>query len=818
MKAEMQVANEDEITECMKHLNLKSVSAKSKNTYNIQVDETKNEEDTTNKNNKNDIKVGAKDNAKKVQEVNIKSTPKKDDFKAKEKTAAKVEQLGELRARGPDRKTKLISHARNSTFLYGVYPQNIVTPTNGGHVYYNPPQNELCPEIGYSNSLISQASELPQDFNYLPQSSSIPNDNNQFINNIQEISSLLEILPEAEFQQMTPHTSEKPELQSDPDIDVKEIIKEVTSDPVKTENVFNDLLKSSSVLDQVQNLTDSQININPYNSYGNISPNLSPQVVPKSQLSPYSISAGSPSAPDSPNLYANTPSFSPNMPSPTGYPSDDSSNHMYAPTPLSNSILSTQVQRPLSSCSSTSSTTNHSYPDPDPIDLNVICFEPPEEGRREKLKILEKELDNTCSQACLNSEAMNLPLNLPVNSVSMGNSPIVITITAQTPAVITPTSNGSYQGTSRLRKLLPKSDNFIPTQQDEAFLAQNLPSRQHVNRNRIVQNRKKTPCTAKDKLLEKCTIEKINKSWAKVHSLHDEDIAKVDKDGDTDLMILVCDKDVMNKLEQLYALVERCKSLPEVLWAKNKCELSALHMACVVEKYQPLVVNYLAEAMVEVNADMNTVNQEGFTLIHLLCKEGDRCSEVLNQLLSMRDSRGKPYFDINKYDYEGRSPLHLAIYTHKRGSNYVLCHEIVKVLLKNGADVLKKDTKQGSTPLHFAVATDKADPNLIKTLCNSTKNKYELVNSLNYKGDTPLHVAMACGGSIEPKTHNCIVECLMGSGASRAIRNQNGKAPLELAPELYKAVQVTKNQMESIAYSNASHSQEQQRVLFGVCS
>jgi len=59
------------------------------------------------------------------------------------------------------------------------------------------------------------------------------------------------------------------------------------------------------------------------------------------------------------------------------------------------------------------------------------------------------------------------------------------------------------------------------------------------------------------------------------------------------------------------------------------------------------------------------VYDEGNTLLHLLCAQGDSHVYVLAELLSMKDCNNAPCFDINQYNHrEGRNVLSSLILHH----------------------------------------------------------------------------------------------------------------------------------------------------------
>ena len=124
--------------------------------------------------------------------------------------------------------------------------------------------------------------------------------------------------------------------------------------------------------------------------------------------------------------------------------------------------------------------------------------------------------------------------------------------------------------------------------------------------------------------------------------------------------------------------------------------------------------------------------------------------------------------------------------------------EVVRELLKNGADVCAKD-RAGNTPLHLATlflndvsAHDILTSTLlenrgqktrqVRTLNYSLAVKQSLlshgadVNSINLRGESALHLAV-CDG------HSSLSRLLLDSGADITLKDRNGLAPLSIAAQ-----------------------------------
>ncbi|CAC5383304.1 unnamed protein product [Mytilus coruscus] len=126
-------------------------------------------------------------------------------------------------------------------------------------------------------------------------------------------------------------------------------------------------------------------------------------------------------------------------------------------------------------------------------------------------------------------------------------------------------------------------------------------------------------------------------------------------------------------------------------------------------------VNYFLKF--DKSVDINKLNSQGKTPLHLACKYGHlSCVELLVTKKA----------EVNRKDNESRTSLHFGC---EAGSE-----DIVKCLIKNNASIDKKD-KEGITPLH--IASEKGNYDVVKLL---VKNKVKLDES-DRCGRTPLHYA-----------------------------------------------------------------------------
>jgi hypothetical protein len=106
--------------------------------------------------------------------------------------------------------------------------------------------------------------------------------------------------------------------------------------------------------------------------------------------------------------------------------------------------------------------------------------------------------------------------------------------------------------------------------------------------------------------------------------------------------------------------------------------------------------------------------------------------------------------------------------------------DVVELLLKTGSDPGAADA-EGTNCLHIAATLSNAK--LLKLLLGAGGGRKvaEVINRVDQAGNTPLHLAVEPADEADaPDAAQC-VEVLLKHGASTAIKNEDGKAPLELA-------------------------------------
>lgn len=149
-------------------------------------------------------------------------------------------------------------------------------------------------------------------------------------------------------------------------------------------------------------------------------------------------------------------------------------------------------------------------------------------------------------------------------------------------------------------------------------------------------------------------------------------------------------------------------------------------------------------------ADPNSKDMYGDTPLHIATMAGMKTS-ILEKLVDAGA-------DINERNKKGVTPLALAV-EHQ-------WTEHIDFYAKRGADIHAEDM-EGKSPLSRALETSLE---MTKKLVNSSN-----ASSRDSLGNTPLHIAIENGASIEQITY--LIEC----GADINARNRNGDSPLFLA-------------------------------------
>ncbi|XMB65932.1 ankyrin repeat domain-containing protein [Mycoplasmatota bacterium zrk1] len=168
------------------------------------------------------------------------------------------------------------------------------------------------------------------------------------------------------------------------------------------------------------------------------------------------------------------------------------------------------------------------------------------------------------------------------------------------------------------------------------------------------------------------------------------------------------------------------------------------------------------EYMIERETDMNIVDQEGNSPLHIICDyhyyecEKGEDINILNLLLSSG-------IDPNLKNNVGDTPIHVACKSSENLS-------VVVVLVENGADINSKNFN-GLSPLHYASIS--SDHSIIKYLGSQEAN----INCVDNKSNTCLHHHMS---EVEKENIN-IVKALVKYGIYFNMVNNKGDTALSIA-------------------------------------
>ncbi|KAH9152152.1 hypothetical protein AeRB84_005375 [Aphanomyces euteiches] len=224
---------------------------------------------------------------------------------------------------------------------------------------------------------------------------------------------------------------------------------------------------------------------------------------------------------------------------------------------------------------------------------------------------------------------------------------------------------------------------------------------------------------------------------------HGADVNAKDYDGLTPLMVVASH----GNLQLLKFVMGRAPSIR--LNAVDNKGFSALHHACA--KNQVEICDYLVALASDHQVVLNAASYDGMYPLHVLAILGHvECACALQQ---------GPW-DVNVYDAEGRTPLHLAIASNRSA--------FVMFLLEMGADPSAKDALS-RTPLHYAMEC-KLGLEMVSSL---RKFKVDL-NATDERGDTALHWAAMAG-------RQKLVNHLVNLGADTSIQNTDWETPAHLA-------------------------------------
>ena len=159
--------------------------------------------------------------------------------------------------------------------------------------------------------------------------------------------------------------------------------------------------------------------------------------------------------------------------------------------------------------------------------------------------------------------------------------------------------------------------------------------------------------------------------------------------------------------------------------AKNSRKKTALHYAVASNDIE------IANKLLDYNASVSQVDNDGYTPIHTACKYGRE--ELLHHMFEKFPKKAQKI--LSQPTIDGKTPLFVA----KCALRY--SRRTVKFLISQGSD-LKRVDKYRNTVLHLY--SDKDDPTTCSEILCSPEGK-DLIKQRNLNLETPLHVAASYG-------------------------------------------------------------------------
>lgn len=113
---------------------------------------------------------------------------------------------------------------------------------------------------------------------------------------------------------------------------------------------------------------------------------------------------------------------------------------------------------------------------------------------------------------------------------------------------------------------------------------------------------------------------------------------------------------------QIWAYIKlMSRHKPDLLVYRNAQDVSALDLAALTNK--PIVCQFLARTLEHHGFDPNAGNRKGHTVLHLLARKGDDCSETLETLLAVKkmSNPNQRLFQIDVVNQGHKTPLDVAV-------------------------------------------------------------------------------------------------------------------------------------------------------------
>ncbi|XP_061843062.1 NF-kappa-B inhibitor epsilon [Nerophis lumbriciformis] len=245
-------------------------------------------------------------------------------------------------------------------------------------------------------------------------------------------------------------------------------------------------------------------------------------------------------------------------------------------------------------------------------------------------------------------------------------------------------------------------------------------------------------------IVEGCTLEPAAPSSG-LSEPEENLITSITEDGDTILhLAIIHEEDLI--AQQLIQIFPK-----EVMDIQNNLYQSPLHLATYLN------LTEVVKSLVAKKVSLELQDHEGNTALHVACHHGlTMCATEM----TCEISPSKLELVLETQNWRGLACLHLAALSRQ--------HQIMKLLMKKGADLNVQEGTSGKTPLHLAVELH--DAALVKLLLSRGAN----VDAAMYNGCTPLHLAVG-------RQDAAIAHLLCQSGADTMLRNMEDETALDLA-------------------------------------
>ena len=134
-----------------------------------------------------------------------------------------------------------------------------------------------------------------------------------------------------------------------------------------------------------------------------------------------------------------------------------------------------------------------------------------------------------------------------------------------------------------------------------------------------------------------------------------------------------------------------CEHAPDLLFVRNRQGSNALELASVTNKVSVSV--YLALLYAKYGHNVNETNPQGHSVMHIIARKGDDCSETLGALLRLRNPDGSRFLRYDIVNHGQKTPLDVAIACTEifsTGKDRTIYDKVIKLFL----DAVEADARQ----------------------------------------------------------------------------------------------------------------------------